>query len=255
MEKGFVGEIFSSVQGEGLYVGRRQVFVRFAGCGLSCIYCDTPEFRRTGVRWCRIERKAGSDNFEKRPNPLKSSDVFREILRLTTPDIHSVSLTGGEPLLAGDFAAEIARLCRRASLPVYLETNGESSRLMKKIVKYVDYAAVDIKLPEHMAIRPELWEHLLEEEISCVRMARDSGVETFVKIVALVETKEETVFSVCRRLSELDVPLVIQPVTPAGKIRKRPNLWLLLKLSEAAARAGVREVAIVPQVHKTLGFR
>jgi len=101
MEKGFVGEIFSSVQGEGLYAGRRQVFVRFAGCGLSCIYCDTPEFRRRDVGWCRIEGKAGSGNFEKRPNPLKSSDVFREVLRLTTPDIHSVSLTGGEPLRGG----------------------------------------------------------------------------------------------------------------------------------------------------------
>jgi|GEM_PF-3633899 len=126
---------------------------------------------------------------------------------------------------------------------------------MKKIVKHVDYAAVDVKLPEHMAVRPERWEHLLGEEISCVRVARDSGVETFVKIVALAETKEETVFSVCRCLSELEVPVVIQPVTPAGRVRKRPGLRLLLRLSEAAARAGVREVAIIPQVHKTLGFR
>ena len=34
-------EIFSSIQGEGKYVGYRQVFIRFSGCNLHCTYCDT----------------------------------------------------------------------------------------------------------------------------------------------------------------------------------------------------------------------
>jgi len=36
-----IAEIFSSIQGEGLYVGRRQIFIRFCGCNLNCRYCDT----------------------------------------------------------------------------------------------------------------------------------------------------------------------------------------------------------------------
>ncbi|HPX77174.1 MAG TPA: 7-carboxy-7-deazaguanine synthase QueE, partial [Methanobacterium sp.] len=38
-----ISEIFSSIQGEGKLVGRRQVFIRFSGCNLTCNYCDTPQ--------------------------------------------------------------------------------------------------------------------------------------------------------------------------------------------------------------------
>ena len=38
-----LNELFNSFQGEGLYVGQRQTFVRFAGCNLACQYCDSPQ--------------------------------------------------------------------------------------------------------------------------------------------------------------------------------------------------------------------
>ena len=33
-EQAFVSDIFSSVQGEGVYVGERHLFIRFSGCNL-----------------------------------------------------------------------------------------------------------------------------------------------------------------------------------------------------------------------------
>ncbi len=40
MIKAKISEIFCSIQGEGLYLGQKQIFVRFAGCNLDCDYCD-----------------------------------------------------------------------------------------------------------------------------------------------------------------------------------------------------------------------
>ena len=36
-----IKEIFASIQGEGIFVGVKQIFVRFCRCNLACKYCDT----------------------------------------------------------------------------------------------------------------------------------------------------------------------------------------------------------------------
>ena len=38
-----ISEIFSSLQGEGPYLGTKQIFVRFGRCNMHCVYCDELE--------------------------------------------------------------------------------------------------------------------------------------------------------------------------------------------------------------------
>ena len=96
-------EIFSSIQGEGKYVGCRQIFVRFEGCNLACRYCDT-ENAPGAHPTCQIETHAGSRQFENVANPLSAQDVAAHIKRLLAETPHqAVSFTGGEPLLHAPF--------------------------------------------------------------------------------------------------------------------------------------------------------
>jgi len=254
MVKGYIGQIFNSVQGEGLYVGRRQVFVRFAGCSLDCLYCDTREFRKFRPGECEVETKPSSMKFKYVQNPMTHEEVLRHVKRLMTSDTHSISLTGGEPLLAGDFLVDVARACRRAGLATYLETAGASGEAMANVVRWIDIAAIDIKLPEHQAVPRPRWLRLFEDELTCIKLALMGGVETFVKIVVLSSTQPKTITHVCKQLGRIGkIPVVVQPVTPVGKVRRAPSMTHVYGLAQAAARAGVKEIAIIPQVHKLIG--
>ena len=91
-----VVEVFSSLQGEGPYVGVPQVFIRFELCNLHCRYCDTPESlvrqESARIRWKPFSEAPA----EERPNPVSLVDLL-EILELIDPPEaahHSISLTG-----------------------------------------------------------------------------------------------------------------------------------------------------------------
>ncbi len=114
-----ISEIFLSIQGESTYAGLPCVFVRFAGCNLSCAWCDSG-FARTasGAR------------------ELSADEVLSEVRRYSC---RLAEITGGEPLLQDGARAIMQRLLDDGYV-VLLETNGtvSLSGLDRRLVKIVD---------------------------------------------------------------------------------------------------------------------
>jgi len=256
--KGYVAEVFSSFQGEGGCVrgscfGKRQVFIRFAGCNLAeqrtpCVWCDTPAAQKRALGFARVERPGGGGG-ERLRNPLSTSQVVEIAEALRTPDMHSISLTGGEPLYQEDFLIE---LCGELDEKVYLETNGTLPEAASRLAGLLDYASVDIK--DETALPYPVWPGVLERELETIRVLRDSGVEVFAKVVVTDETAASNLELYARELSKMDVPLAIQPVFDAGGLRL--SVQHLQRLSQAAAEyLSAEDITLSIQVHKLCGMR
>ena len=135
MSQGYIQEIFSSFQGEGSSIegscyGLRQIFLRFSGCPLAlgihgtrgCTRCDSPKAKGKNPKNYLVETKGGSQKFEKFANPVTVNDVMKSLANLTTNDLHSISLTGGEPLYQPQFAEEIISALKQKNYRIFLET-------------------------------------------------------------------------------------------------------------------------------------
>lgn len=228
-----------------MLVGLRQIFIRFSGCNLACAYCDTDS---NSIETCAIEATPGRRDFVPAPNPVSLERVIALLSgwRKGWPAIHhSLSITGGEPLLHGDILAEWLPELRKL-LPIYLETNGVLHQELARIISHVDQIGMDMKLPSSSGCT-DLWDNHRE----FLRIA--AGKNVFVKAVVDASTKDWEIVRACDIIAAVDltIPLILQPVTrPDGTVAISP--FRVLELQELAGDH-ISEVRVIPQTHKFIG--
>lgn len=246
---GHVAEVFSSVQGEGLWVGARHLFVRLYGCNLRCAFCDTPA-ARVASGPCAVEWEPGSGVAEGLPGllpPEGVAEVVAELDRHHGPHA-AVAVTGGEPLLQPRFVAGLAGALERLGLPTYLETNGSLPEAMAEVAAHVAIVAMDVKLPSAAGGQGTI--NTAARFLRATRPAR-----TFAKAVVSEGTTEAEVVQAAAALASVDAatPLVLQPVTARRGVRP-PRPAAVLALQRAALRS-LTDVRVIPQCHLLLGQR
>ncbi len=128
MSKFKVVEKFVSINGEARCAGELACFIRFAGCNLNCVYCDT--------KWA---------NEPKAPFLIMSEEEIYAYIKET--GVKNVTLTGGEPLIQDNISRLLKMLSKDETLNIEIETNGAVS-----LDDYIDIGhnityTMDYKLP------------------------------------------------------------------------------------------------------------
>lgn len=245
--KTYFSEIFSSVQGEGPYVGERHLFVRFCGCHRDCIFCDTNTERTDTVL---VETDSGSGTFEQVRNPLTVEQVVELIQQVDRKRTNKrISLTGGAPLLQANFLHELLpRLCAD-EYSIYLETAGDLPQQLKSIIEWIDIVAMDVKLSsvtKEPNTFPAHWQFL--------KNCRDFDADVFVKMVVSSETHEGELMEATKGIKKAGGPdtlVILQPMTKAAKTTAVPSGEQLLRWQDKVSGV-LPNVRIIPQTHKML---
>jgi organic radical activating enzyme len=243
-------EVFSSIQGEAELIGYRQIFVRTFGCNLRCSWCDSPE-TLTGHPPARFEQTPGHRNFVHQPNPVSLETALEAVHRLNQVPHHSISLTGGEPLLHARFFQQfLPELRAREQLPLYLETNGLLPGHLEQVIDLVDIVGMDLKPPSCTDDPLPDW---LERHEQFLAIARRRQV--FLKLVVGPNADPDEMEAAFLLVAKQDptLSLTLQPVTPFGPVQRAPTDLEMLRWHGLASRHLTR-VRIIPQVHKFLGL-
>ncbi len=217
-----INEIFKSKQGEGLWQGKLQVFLRFFGCNLNCQFCDTKQ-----------------DSYQL----MNVNEVLDSIASFHK--FHSVSLTGGEPLLQIDFLRELAQCLKRRGQITYLETNGILYQNLAKVIENIDIIAMDFKFPSSTGIGP-LW----AEHQKFMEIARNANL--FIKTVIGQNTTIDDLDKAIRiiKTNRPDVSLILQPENSKEELLPDKLTTFKKRCTESSI-----SVKIISQLQKKLGIR
>ena len=119
-----IGEmIISSLE----YPEKMSLVIFTGGCTLKCPYCHNPDIINGGKQ-------------------IKLAEILNKIEN-SIDFIDSVVITGGEPLIQYEDVEYILKHCKKKGLKTKLDTNGCFPLRLEKIIKLLDYVALDIKVP------------------------------------------------------------------------------------------------------------
>lgn len=219
-----------TIQGEGMVIGRKTMFVRTAGCDYSCAWCDS------AFTWDGSEKD--------KIRMLTPEELFSELKEIGGENFDHVTISGGNPALIGQAMEEFIAVLHRSDVKVGLETQG--SRWQDWFYR-VDDLTISPK-PPSSKMGTDF--HILDTYVNRLKTAR---VNFSLKIVIFDDEDFEYAKMVNERYKHKNIPfyLSVGNINPyqKGDISKRliRSLdWLWEKVLESPEMNNARPL---PQLH------
>lgn len=128
----FINSIYLATEGEGIFIGLPQVFIRFQGCNVGCLNCDSKE------------------TWPKSMGPAKSlGEVIEEVQKAQVGlTIKRYSITGGDPLHAQNRQAVLELIkALKSKGPCLINLEAAGTKIDDEIFDRVDFISFDFKTP------------------------------------------------------------------------------------------------------------
>ncbi|MEH7443789.1 7-carboxy-7-deazaguanine synthase QueE [Bacillus sp. JJ1122] len=224
-------EIFGpTIQGEGMVIGQKTMFVRTAGCDYSCAWCDS-SFTWDG---------SGKDLITQ----MTAEEILAHLQSLGGEGFSYVTISGGNPALLTNLSSLIA-LLKEKNIKICLETQG--SRWQDWFLQ-IDELTLSPKPPSSGMITDY---KILDTIIDRVQLQTDQNVS--LKVVVFNDADYEYAKTIHMRYPE--IPFFLQvgndDITTSEDEKLVSSLlgkyeWLVNK---AMMDHDLKNVRILPQLH------
>lgn len=193
MTKFRIVEIFESLQGEGYNTGMPAIFIRFAGCNLNCVWCDT-NFRQ----YTRFTLE----------------QLLTKVKQYTSKNI---IITGGEPTMVKALP-ELLLPLKQAGYYIAIESNG-----LGKVDPLIDYIALSPKFCYQAR-----YQKITQPTANEVRIVAENHAD-FLPFCQYIEQNIQAkryYLSPCEKKGEFNM---FETIELLGKINqnRNDNKWLL----------------------------
>lgn len=230
-----VMEIFGpTIQGEGMVIGQKTMFVRTAGCDYSCSWCDS-SFTWDGT---------GKDDTKM----MLAEEIWEELRKLGGAGFSHVTISGGNPALLKNLA-NLITLLKKNDIKICLETQG--SKWQDWFLE-IDELTISPKPPSSTMVT----DFTILDSIIKKLEEKDSSNRVSLKVVIFDERDYEYAKGVYLRYPTIPFYLQVgnDDITTSDNQELISHLlskydWLINKVMEDQEFSNVR---VLPQLHTYL---
>ncbi len=235
MSKIAVIEIFGpTIQGEGMVIGQKTMFVRTAGCDYSCSWCDSA-FTWDGSGKSLIKQ-------------MTAEEIWTELKRLGGNGFSFVTISGGNPVLIRHLEA-LVRILKENDIRIGVETQG--SRWQDWLYE-IDELTISPK-PPSSGMKTDFT--VLTEIIDKLN-ARNGNQHISLKVVVFDEEDYEYAKKVHLRYPTIPFFLQVGNDDTTTKDQTKLVSHLLKKyeslINKVMADEELQNVKVLPQLHTLL---
>jgi len=164
-----MNSIYLATEGEGVHIGTPQVFVRFQGCSIGCLNCDSKDtWEFSGSEWTKEE-------------------VLSAIEDAGGKNLKRVSITGGDPLHPTHVPNVLELVTELKSRGYFINLEAAGTRIVSEIFSKIDYISMDFKTPSTgVRTKVELLSTLINDYPEKFQIK--SVIETQEDITATIDT-------------------------------------------------------------------
>ncbi|MFC4403429.1 7-carboxy-7-deazaguanine synthase QueE [Gracilibacillus xinjiangensis] len=221
-------EIFGpTIQGEGMVVGRKTMFVRTAGCDYSCSWCDSA-FTWDGSSKEDIQQ-------------LECQEILKELKKIGGENFDHVTISGGNPALIASID-ELVDLLHQHGIEVALETQGSR---WQDWFKKIDDLTISPKPPSSQM--KTNW-HILDEIVERLK-------ENHISLKVVIFNKSDLMYAEKVHQRYPGIPFFLQVGNDDLEEMESDHLALsLLKkyqwlIDQVVSSNTLNHVRVLPQVH------